>query len=305
MIGMKGVIVKPLVDVRMQLIQTPGMEFEVATCGNGDKFALCLHGFPENAHSWRFQIRFLASLGYTVWAPNLRGYGRTSRPLSVMSYRLRRLLDDVSRLIDASGFESTLLLGHDWGGSLTWYYAALRRRRLSGAVLFNSPHPVRIWQSLFNPQQLVNFQYMGLTTIPGAAETLFADGGPYSCLKHPGIRMTPEVRSAYMRNLREPGSLVAMTNWYRANLDPRSIEPVIAQSIRRTIETPVLFFWGAQDRTYVPEIALGTQQFVEHYQFRYFRELHHWPHQEAPGIVNDEIGEWLHWLESPSSSEVA
>jgi epoxide hydrolase 4 len=36
-----------------------GIEFEVAACGHGDRLALCLHGFPEHAYSWRFQMPLL------------------------------------------------------------------------------------------------------------------------------------------------------------------------------------------------------------------------------------------------------
>ena len=65
---------------KTRLVKANGLSFEVTMQGIGDKLALCLHGFPEHAHSWRYQMPLLASLGYEVWAPNLRGYGRSSRP---------------------------------------------------------------------------------------------------------------------------------------------------------------------------------------------------------------------------------
>ncbi len=67
--------------IQTRFIQANGLSFEVDQCGNGDRLALCLHGFPECSYSWRHQLPMLAQLGYTAWAPNLRGYGRTSRPL--------------------------------------------------------------------------------------------------------------------------------------------------------------------------------------------------------------------------------
>ena len=62
---------------------------------------MCLHGFPESAFSWRYQLPFLAQLGYRAWAPNLRGYGRSSRPDRVEDYRINHLVADVEALIDA------------------------------------------------------------------------------------------------------------------------------------------------------------------------------------------------------------
>ena len=67
-------------DVELIRVAANGINFEVATMGSGDRLALCLHGFPENAYSWRHQMPLLARLGYRVWAPNLRGYGATDSP---------------------------------------------------------------------------------------------------------------------------------------------------------------------------------------------------------------------------------
>ena len=69
-------------------IEANGLRFEVLEAGSGDKLALCLHGFPEHAVSWRHQIPVLAAMGYCVWAVNQRGYGRTSRPMHVADYAL-------------------------------------------------------------------------------------------------------------------------------------------------------------------------------------------------------------------------
>ena len=92
-------------------IAANGLDFDVAACGDGPRLALCLHGFPECNYSWRHQLPVLARMGYTAWAPNLRGYGSTSRPGRVRDYRMRHLVDDVAGLIDASGADQTLLIG--------------------------------------------------------------------------------------------------------------------------------------------------------------------------------------------------
>ena len=91
--------------------------------GSGDRLALCLHGFPEHAYSWRHQLPVLARLGYRCWAPNLRGYGNTDSPRDVASYRTETLVADVAGLIKASGARETLLMAHDWGGALAWMLA--------------------------------------------------------------------------------------------------------------------------------------------------------------------------------------
>lgn len=79
-----------------------GLTFEVDHCGDGAELALCLRGFPEHTFSGRHQLPMLAKLGFTAWAPNLRGYGGTSRPHAVKDYALNEDVEDVAQLIVAS-----------------------------------------------------------------------------------------------------------------------------------------------------------------------------------------------------------
>ncbi len=107
-------------DVEIVKIAANGIEFEVATIGDGDRLALCLHGFPEHAYSWRLQMPLLARLGYRVWAPNLRGYGNTTSPREVEAYKTTTLVEDVLALIAAARAKEVLLVAHDWGAVLAW-----------------------------------------------------------------------------------------------------------------------------------------------------------------------------------------
>ncbi|HEX4603023.1 MAG TPA: alpha/beta fold hydrolase, partial [Candidatus Angelobacter sp.] len=110
-------------NVQLIRVAANGINFEVATMGTGDRLALCLHGFPESAYSWRHQMPMLARLGYRVWAPNLRGYGNTDSPPQVSAYKPRVLVADVASLIKAAAPKETLLLAHDWGAALAWLLA--------------------------------------------------------------------------------------------------------------------------------------------------------------------------------------
>jgi pimeloyl-ACP methyl ester carboxylesterase len=112
--------------IETMFVEANGLRFEVETCGEGDRLALCLHGFPEAAFSWRNQLPLLAELGYRVWAPNQRGYGRTTRPPKVYDYRTDLLVADVAGLIDVSDARSVTLIGHDWGAMVAWLFAADR-----------------------------------------------------------------------------------------------------------------------------------------------------------------------------------
>ena len=88
-------------SIRTRFVSVNDLRFEVDVCGDGPRLALCLHGFPKHSHSWRYQLPRLAELGYTAWAPNLRGYGKSSRPAGIDAYRLEQLAADVAGLVDA------------------------------------------------------------------------------------------------------------------------------------------------------------------------------------------------------------
>ena len=108
------------------------VELAVSVTNEGGErgLALLLHGFPELAFSWRYQIPALAAAGYEVWAPNLRGYGESSKPPKVADYSIDVLLADVAALIDASGRDEVTLVGHDWGAVQAWMFAIRRVRPL-------------------------------------------------------------------------------------------------------------------------------------------------------------------------------
>ena len=98
--------------ISTEFVTANGLRFEVDMCGDqsSNKLAICLHGFPEHAVSWRNQLPMLAELGYKVWAPNMRGYGNSSIPPDKKDYAIENLLADVAALIDAAECEETILL---------------------------------------------------------------------------------------------------------------------------------------------------------------------------------------------------
>lgn len=78
--------------------------------------ALCVHGFPDSAHTWRYLLPALAQAGYRAVAPFTRGYAPTSIAPD-NCYQAGALAADVSALHQAlGGTHDAVLIGHDWGG---------------------------------------------------------------------------------------------------------------------------------------------------------------------------------------------
>ena len=287
--------------ITTRFVDANGLRFEVVECGDGDRFALCLHGFPESAFSWRHQLPLLARRGYRVWAPNLRGYGRSSRPGRVEDYRMDRLTADVAGLIDAAGARTTLLVGHDWGGGIAWMTAIERRRRLSGLIIMNAPHPALFAAGLLRWPQIRRSWYIFAFQIPTLPELLLrrrrarAIAGAFLGMAVDKTRFPAEVLEVYRRQALEPGALTAMINYYRANrgLIRRTPAGTRGERLTRPIEVSTLLIWGEADTVLGKELTDGTDRLVTDLTLRYLPGVSHWVQQEAPEVVNETIEAWL------------
>ena len=272
------------------------LRFEVTECGSGQQLALCLHGFPESAFSWRHQLPFLASLGYRVWAPNLRGYGQSSRPAAISEYHIERLIEDVEGLIGAARTNRVLLVGHDWGGIIAWMTALKQRVNLAGLVIVNAPHPAIFASRIWSWPQIRRSWYILAFQIPRLPEFFLGRQGASAIAKAfvsmavDKTRFPPEVLDVYRQQARIPGALRAMVNYYRANLtflwDTRL-------RLNSLIEIPTLLIWGERDTALGVNLTYGTNEFVSNLTTHYLPNVSHWAQQEAPDEVNNAIKTWL------------
>jgi pimeloyl-ACP methyl ester carboxylesterase len=97
---------------------------------------ILLHGWPYDIHSYVDVAPLLASVGYRVIVPYLRGYG-TTRFLSSDSVRNGQqsaLAADTVALMDALGIEKAVIAGFDWGARTANIVAALWPARCKAMV---------------------------------------------------------------------------------------------------------------------------------------------------------------------------
>ena len=271
-------------------IAANGLRFEVLEEGSGDRLALCLHGFPEHAVSWRHQMPLLAGLGFRVWAVNQRGYGRSSRPGQVADYALPELLDDVAALIDASGARSVVLIGHDWGAMVAWCFAAGRIRPLERLVILNVPHPLCFRAALRHWRQKRKSWYIAFFRIKLLPERMLAaNGGAAVRRMFAHLALPADVLAVYTAQITEPGAATAMLNWYRAMRLRSPRTPDLA----RVIEVPTLVIWGEQDVALDLICLQGTERYVRDLAIRRLPGVSHWVQQDAPDAVNALLAEFL------------
>jgi pimeloyl-ACP methyl ester carboxylesterase len=285
-------------EIQTSFIRANGLTFEVDHCGDGDRLALCLHGFPECAYSWRNQLPMLARLGYTAWAPNLRGYGRSSRPPRLNDYAMKHLITDVAGLIDAAGKRSTLLIGHDWGGAIGWIFVLEKVRPIERYIVMNLPHPALFFRKLFRYPQILRSWYMFFFQMPLVPEWLFslnnaqATADAFRNMAVDKSRFPEEILEVYRRNALRPGGMTAMVNYYRALMRNLPRRGQLAR-MDRVLEIPTLMLWGEKDTALGKDLSYGTDQLVRDFTLRYLPNVSHWVQQEAPETVNAMMEAWL------------
>src|SRR5215471_15023357 len=118
--------------VRTRTVLANDLEFGILEAGSGP-LALCLHGFPDSARTWRHLLRVLAGAGFHAVAPFMRGYAPTGMPADGV-YSIGALAADAIALHEVLGGGSdAVLIGHDWGAENAYGAAAFsadRWRRL-------------------------------------------------------------------------------------------------------------------------------------------------------------------------------
>src|ERR1700687_6024572 len=100
-------------QLKQRVVSASNLNFTVLEMGEGP-LVLCLHGFPDTAHSFRHQMPALAAAGFHAVAPFMRG-SSPSEPASDGRYDSAALSEDAIALIDALGYQDAILFGHDWG----------------------------------------------------------------------------------------------------------------------------------------------------------------------------------------------
>jgi pimeloyl-ACP methyl ester carboxylesterase len=121
----------------MKTVRTPILEIGYLEAGPADgTVVILLHGWPSDVHDYDEVVPPLASAGYRVLVPWLRGFGPT-RFLDAATPRSGQqaaLGADVRDFMDAMAIRSAILVGYDWGGRAACVVAALWPERVSALI---------------------------------------------------------------------------------------------------------------------------------------------------------------------------
>ncbi len=285
--------------ISTNIVSTRGVEFTYFECGTGP-LALCLHGFPDSAHTWRHLLPALASAGFRAVAPFTRGYAPTSIPADGF-FHPATLAADANGLHDALGGDAdAVIIGHDWGAPSTYGAATTepdRWKRVVGmavppggamglAFLTNLDQLKRSWYMFF-------FQHPLAEAVVGANDMAFIDmlWNDWSP-GYDGVRDAQHVKDC----LTNPENLVAALGYYRATLGAGSHDPALADTEANTSAIPpqpTRYIHGATDGCIGVEVAESARAMCPSVDFQIVEGAGHFMQLEKPDVVNKLIVDWV------------
>jgi pimeloyl-ACP methyl ester carboxylesterase len=272
-------------------VEVNGISLHVEEDGSGTP-VLLLHGWPDSAYVRRNQIPFLTRHGFRTIAPDMRGFGQSSRPAEAAEYALRKSVGDMIGLLDALELDSAHVVGHDWGAAVAWGTAMAHPDRIEKLVVLSVGHPgvpkslrqdEMAWYQLF-------FQFEGIAE----ANLAYDD---WAWLRR-FLRGAGD-QDRYEQDLSRPGALTASLNWYRANLAPKMPGPSPELPL---VLVPTLGIWSTNDHYLDGERMQKSGEYVKGpWRYEEIEGASHWIPLEAPDLLNSLLLEWLQGTEPATS----
>ena len=282
---------------RRRVPLSTGITLNVALAGDPARPAvILLHGFPESHRTWRDIAPKLEDNFYLVM-PDQRGFGASDRPQEVEAYRADVLVGDIFALADALDLDRFFLVGHDWGGAISWAAALRGDPRLIALAIINAPHPVIFQKSLIaDPAQRAASQYISAFRTPGFEQIVERMGYDAFFDKsfgaHVDLSIIPEdEKRRYIADWSQPGALTAMLNWYRGSqlvVPPPGTTVALPDWLLNPfpkVTVPTLVVWGIKDPALLPLQLDGLDQWVEDLRIVRIPDAGHFAPWEAPDDV--------------------
>ena len=234
----------------VRTIPTEGAEIHVAIGGSGPPLLL-LHGNPLTHVSWHKVAPALAR-SFTVVAPDLRGYGDSSKPDGGddhAAYTFRAMAQDNVSVMQQLGFEQFAVAGHDRGARVAFRLALDQPGRVTrlAALDIVPTHHVLTNVTLGWGLEAYHWFFMAQKA-PFPEKLICADLDYYVQYKlnKKGVGLnifSPEAMAEYVR-CTTPAQIHAVCEDYRATVT-LDLAMDTADFDRKRISCPVLVLWGS------------------------------------------------------------
>jgi haloacetate dehalogenase len=246
-----------LKEFKTERIKTSGATINTVYGGNrSGPPLLLLHGIPETHVLWRKIAPTLAQ-DYFVVMTDLRGYGDSSKPPGGgdhFAYSKRAMAQDQVEVMRHLGFEKFALVGHDRGGRAAHRLALDHPEALTKLVILDIVPTYLLYQRITQEFATVFYHWFLLVQPPPFPETMLRNSAEYflkctllwlggSNLTDPLPQwITPVVFQEYLRTFRQPDTIHAICEDYRA---AASIDLAHDRAdLNKKIQCPLLVLWS-------------------------------------------------------------
>jgi pimeloyl-ACP methyl ester carboxylesterase len=265
-----------------------GVSIHYVTHGEGPVI-LFVHGFPDFWYTWREQMAVLSKDFKTV-SMDTRANNKSGKPDGVENYTMPHLMADIEAVINDLGVSSVTLVGHDWGGVISWQFAMHYPQLVNKLVICNLTHPngYKTVRRNATTEQKANTNYITQFQTPGFEDQLTPE-------VFTGISagdVSDEVRERYL-NAFSQSSAKGMLDYYRAAYKDLSGEPGGDEDLPQ-LSMPVLQFHGLKDKAVDKDGLRDTWNWIDaDYTLVTLPDTDHWVQREAADMVSNTMLWWL------------
>lgn len=262
---------------------------------------ICLHGFPDNAGSYRRQLPVLAAAGYRAVSITLRGYEPSSQP-SDNDYSLTTIAADIPMFIKQLGEERAHLIGHDWGAAIAYTAGAQAPECFKSLTTMALPHSGRfLSEAIKHPNQLRLSWYMGFFKLPLISDHI-VERNDYAFIRklwrdwNPGWDAPETDLQNVIETFRQPGVKEAALSYYRQTIGLKAFTPSAIAAAKFKVPVPTMAITGARDKCIDSDVfrsMMYEEDFPAGLEVRQVADAGHFPHQEQPDAVNGLLLDWL------------
>ena len=280
-----------------------------------------IHGWPDMAFGWRYQVPFLTSLGLRVVVPNMMGYAGTDAPEPLEYYTYKSTADDIAALAAQLGLDSIILGGHDWGGAIVFRIALHYPNLVSAIFSICTPFAPPRKEYVNAAKVLPNFAYQNQLAGPEVEKNIVGEeklrqflNGMYGGRSPDGNVMfsvstgvlfdkLPEIGPSPLLSKEEVDYYVQQyarngmhgpLNWYRTGELNFKDEGELAEKFIQGFKfhIPTLFVAGKKDAALPPSMSKGMENFFDGLRKEEV-DAGHWALWEKPKEINAILGDWF------------
>jgi pimeloyl-ACP methyl ester carboxylesterase len=272
-----------------------GVRLHYVRAGSGPPVVL-LHGFPQTWYMWRKVIPALAER-YTVIAPDLRGFGESSKPLG--GYDKRTVAEDIYALVKQLDLGPVCLVGHDMGGPTAYAYACAHRDEVRGLAILDVAITIDEAEQLQYYKRLFHLSFHAETDIAVALvsgrERMYLTHFFRNCYNPAAF--SHEDIDEYVAVFSAPGALRASMSHYAAlgtDLEHNK------ENAKTKLEMPVLALGG--EMSFGKGTLASCKQVANNVRGGVIPSCAHWIAEEQPEALCEELLRFFAELEPLASA---